>query len=157
MRVLVSILLFILVVLVSVVSARLRIDPAVYQQEHGTRKLHVIDKQFIVQTSKGADLNLLRSAILGRSVNANIKHEYSHAFHGFAVSGVTKAVIQALSDDNPGSIVMIEEDYEVVADTVWGIDRVDQRSLPLDNIYQNPNNLNGTGVDIYIIDVSVVL
>lgn len=42
----------------------------------------------------------------------------------------------------------------------WSLDRVDQRTLPLDTIYQyNTNNIgndeNGTGVDIYSIDSGV--
>jgi hypothetical protein len=161
--------LFASTLFISAVSARLRTDPAAVQEQQQqqpqskeNRTLHVIDKQFIVQTAKtagggGAATNIhsanMQAAILSLDANAVIKHEYRHAFTGFAVSGVTEAILQALADDNPGSILSIEPDYKITVDTVWGIDRVDQTSLPLDNVYQPPNNLTGAGVDIYIIDV----
>lgn len=37
----------------------------------------------------------------------------------------------------------------------WGLDRIDQRQLPLDNIYSP--TYDGTGVDIYIIDTGITL
>ena len=36
----------------------------------------------------------------------------------------------------------------------WGIDRIDQRNLPLDNSY-DPGAANGTGVTVYVIDTGV--
>jgi hypothetical protein len=113
---------------ISAVSARLQTDSdAVYRQQQQqqqqedswvNRTLNAIDKQFIVQTSKaiGGNVNVnanLQAAILSLDANAVIKHEYTgHAFQGFAVTGVTEAILQALADDNPGSIVSIEPDYK---------------------------------------------
>ncbi|XP_070535245.1 aqualysin-1-like [Ptychodera flava] len=49
----------------------------------------------------------------------------------------------------------VEEDslYSVSAVASWGLDRIDQRDLPLDNNY-NPTG-DGTGVNIYIVDTGV--
>ena len=47
----------------------------------------------------------------------------------------------------------IEEDKTVTmtSQTIpWHLDRIDQRSLPLDKKYTSPNN--GSGVDIYVFD-----
>ena len=38
----------------------------------------------------------------------------------------------------------------------WGLDRVDQRALPLDGVYRYPDH-GGAGVDIYIVDTGIEL
>ena len=47
----------------------------------------------------------------------------------------------------------IEEDQTVTMTSltsVWHLDRIDQRDLPLDREYTSPND--GSGVDIYVFD-----
>ena len=47
----------------------------------------------------------------------------------------------------------IEEDQEITlasSTSLWHLDRIDQRDLPLDGEYTRPNN--GSGVDIYVFD-----
>ena len=56
---------------------------------------------------------------------------------------------------NPEAILSAEEDIEVQASVTWGLDRIVERDLPLDNAYNPPSNLDGTGVDIYIFDTGV--
>ncbi|MEL6543348.1 MAG: S8 family serine peptidase, partial [Myxococcota bacterium] len=56
-------------------------------------------------------------------------------------------------------VAWVEEDAYVYAndiqtDATWGLDRVDQRDLPLDDIYDYP--ADGTGVNAYIIDTGVL-
>ena len=36
----------------------------------------------------------------------------------------------------------------------WGINRLDQRSLPLDNVYSSP--FDGSGVDVYVLDTGIL-
>ena len=50
----------------------------------------------------------------------------------------------------------IEEDQEIgiaSSTTQWHLDRIDQKSLPLDSKYSAPND--GAGVDIYIFDTGM--
>eukprot|EP00057_Strongylocentrotus_purpuratus_P003055 XP_003725829.1 PREDICTED: subtilisin-like protease 6 [Strongylocentrotus purpuratus] len=51
-------------------------------------------------------------------------------------------------------IVTVEEDGVVRTQAVtWGLDRIDQRSLPLDNNY-NPSN-DGSNVNVYVVDTGI--
>ncbi|XP_033638211.1 aqualysin-1-like [Asterias rubens] len=37
----------------------------------------------------------------------------------------------------------------------WGLDRVDQRNLPLDNTFKYPDDFQGNGVNVYVMDSGV--
>ncbi|GAA0221740.1 hypothetical protein GCM10010492_19820 [Saccharothrix mutabilis subsp. mutabilis] len=85
-------------------------------------------------------------------------HVYDSAFTGFAAK-LTPGQLRKLSRDP--SVKLIEQDM-VVTDALdatqtnppsWGIDRIDQRNLPLSNSYTW--NVNGSGVHAYIIDTGI--
>jgi subtilisin family serine protease len=80
---------------------------------------------------------------------------YEHALRGFAVALPGQAA-EALSR-NP-NVAYVEPDSVVTAfasqaNPTWGLDRIDQRSLPLDRSYQY--DLTGYGVTAYIIDTGI--
>lgn len=84
-----------------------------------------------------------------------LKHVYQHALNGFAVE-MTPEEAEALSQDY--RVLFVEEDGVVTADATqsnppWGLDRIDQRNLPLNAIYTF--NWTGTGVRAYIIDTGI--
>src|SRR5687768_4521273 len=65
-----------------------------------------------------------------------LKHIYKAALKGFAVSSLSDAEVAALAQDP--RVARIEADQVMTASTIqtpatWGLDRVDQRALPLDN------------------------
>ncbi len=88
-----------------------------------------------------------------------IRHKYGEALKGFATE-MSEAEAQKLSEDP--RVEFVEEDGVVrgdaanVQDTTaatWGLDRIDQRILPLDNTYSY--NGSGFGVNAYVIDSGI--
>jgi hypothetical protein len=82
---------------------------------------------------------------------------YEHALQGFLVKMPEARVRNLLSDPR---VKYVQENgrLQVVATqtgATWGIDRVDQASLPLNQTYNY--NADGTGVHAYIIDTGVRL
>ena len=86
---------------------------------------------------------------------AEVTHVYAHAINGFSARmSDTQAV--ALSEDP--RVAFVEEDsmmYATVTQTnpPWGLDRIDQRDLPLNQAYSYTTT--GSGVNAYIIDTGI--
>ena len=95
---------------------------------------------------------------ISQKLNVKSKYRYKHAIKGFA-GALPLAVVDALRNDP--RVAYIEQDQEMhfVATQTnppsWGLDRIDQRSLPLDASYTY--NQTGAGVDAYIIDCGILL
>ncbi len=95
---------------------------------------------------------------ISKKLNIKAKFRYKHAIKGFA-GLLPLEVVEALRNDP--RVAYIEQDQEMhfVATQAnppsWGLDRIDQRSLPLDASYTY--NQTGAGVDAYIIDCGILL
>ena len=92
------------------------------------------------------------AAQLAREHGGRVGFTYQHALRGFSVE-LSEAQAVALSR-NP-QVEFVEEDALVEGAAVqnsptWGLDRIDQRSLPLDASYSYANS--GTGANVYIVD-----
>jgi subtilisin family serine protease len=86
---------------------------------------------------------------------ARITNVYSHALKGYSAT-LPQALVAVLADD--ARVASIERDGIMRADTTqtgatWGIDRIDQRNLPLNGTYGYTNT--GAGVKVYIIDTGL--
>lgn len=84
-----------------------------------------------------------------------LKHVYQHALNGFAIE-MSEAEAETLSQDF--RVKFVEEDGVVTADTTqsnppWGLNRIDQRNLPLNTTYNY--NWTGAGVRAYVIDTGI--
>lgn len=92
---------------------------------------------------------------LATTHKGKLKHVYQNALNGFAVE-MTEADAEALSQDF--RVAYVEEDQVMTLDATqsnppWGLDRIDQRSRPLNAIYTF--NWTGAGVRAYVIDTGI--
>lgn len=111
-------------------------------------------KDYIIVFSDRGNPAAERAAIAG--LGGRIFFTYENVFNGVAVS-LPEAAMNGLKN-RPG-IELIESDGEVTTQgtqsgATWGLDRVDQRSLPLSGTYTD--NVSGSGVDAYIIDTGIL-
>jgi subtilisin family serine protease len=98
-----------------------------------------------------------RPADLASQHGAKVGHVYSHALRGFSARMSEQAARQLAA--NP-AVDFVEQDATVSLDSVqspvpsWGLDRTDQRDLPLTSSYSYPDS-GGGGVTAYIIDTGI--
>lgn len=110
-----------------------------------------IPGEYIVVFKKGVgnrSINAAARAVERRG--GTVHHTYATALQGFAAH-VPEQALNGLRN-NP-NVAYIEADQTVTADVTWGLDRIDQRQLPLDNSYSP--GANGSGVNAYIIDTGI--
>jgi subtilisin family serine protease len=96
------------------------------------------------------------AADLAAKHGATVDYTYRHALKGFAGSLSEKAARQLAAA--PGVAYVQQNGTVSLADTQpnppsWGLDRIDQRNLPLDSSYTYPNT--APNVTAYIIDTGI--
>ncbi len=94
-------------------------------------------------------------AAVAREHGVRPDYVYTHALTGFA-GAISDAARQGLLRDN--RVVRVEQDgIATIVSTqngaTWGLDRVDQRALPLSTTYSYTST--GSGVTAYIIDTGI--
>lgn len=113
--------------------------------------------QYVVVLDDNISKQILDSTVqeMARASGGKINFTYKNALKGFAVSLAEKQA-ELLSKD-PRVKYVIEDAEATVADAQFNapasIDRIDQRSLPLDATYIF--NGTGSGVHVYIIDSGI--
>ena len=85
----------------------------------------------------------------------SVTHVYSHALKGYSLTLPSAAAARIAADPR---VTSVEPDGVMTGDTTqtgatWGIDRIDQRSLPLSGTYTY--TATGSGVTAYIIDTGI--
>ncbi len=96
------------------------------------------------------------SISMATQARGTVKQTYSSSINGFVIqSRASKRVAQLLNDPR---VAHIEADQVVSIgatqnNATWGLDRIDQTSLPLNNTYNY--DFDGTGVNAYVIDTGV--
>ncbi len=120
----------------------------------GAANPNAIPGAYIVVLKHGASA---RPADLAAGHGAKVSHTYSHALRGFAGTMSEQAARQLAA--NP-AVAFVEQDATVTLDATqapvpsWGLDRTDQRDLPLNNSYSYPDS-GGLNVTAYIIDTGI--
>ena len=128
----------------------------IHSVEHPTFGQYLVTLRYVDATQVPAV-----AARLAHAHGGTVFQVYSHALTGFAVR-MDAAHAMALSHDP--LVAMVEEDGEMhVTATVtqshatWGLDRIDQRDLPLNGTYTYSDHHDGAGVTAYILDTGIFI
>jgi subtilisin family serine protease len=123
----------------------------VTQQQGGRAGEPIADRYIVVFKDDVRDVPGLAKQLTAAH-GGSVRRTYQHAIKGFSVT-LNENAARALRN-NP-NVAYVEQDQRVKAAQVgsWGLDRVDQRDLPLNGVYSF--TANGSGVTAYIIDTGI--
>lgn len=88
---------------------------------------------------------------------AHISHTYSTALNGYAVQAGSAQAKKLAGDSRVATVVQdstVSLDHTQKDPPSWGLDRIDQKDLPLDKSYTWPES-SGQGVTTYVIDTGI--
>ena len=131
-----------------------------------TDRAEAVPGEYIVVLERGADATTVAAATgAARSNGGVVQAEFSHALLGYAAKLSPAALAAVRAADGvqfveanlqfdfrdlaaPGPVA--DPDGHIQPDATWGLDRSDQRALPLDTTYRYRST--GGGVRAYVID-----
>jgi PKD repeat protein len=141
-----TILKFSLLIILSFFTASLLAQPNLGLRSQKEKRVK-IPNEYIVTLKAGEDPNAVAA-----THGMKIKHVFKHAFNGF--HGTLNDNQRARLEADP-RVLRVEQDAVVTTDAVdWGQDRLDQRQLPLNGVYNH--TYNGAGVTAYVIDCGIL-
>ena len=120
----------------------------------GAGAANAIKNSYVVVLKDGVSAQ--SSDDVAKRHNARIKLKYRSALKGFAAT-MSEADARRTAADP--AVAYVEQDGRAtIQDTQpnppsWGLDRIDQRNLPLDNSYTYPNK--ASGLTVYVLDTGI--
>ena len=110
----------------------------------------------VVLSDDSSDDSGVRSAAVAERFGSAVEHTYTAALDGFALS-LSDTEARALAREPGVAAVVRDTPVHALGEQVnppsWGLDRIDQRNLPLDGVYRYPNEAGS--VHAYVIDTGV--
>ena len=128
---------------------------------HTTHAASPAQVTYLIKFNTPVTDHLLNSINFNQQFQGKIKFIYQHAFQGVAVQipqNVEQEFVRILKL-NP-SVNLIEKDQvfksnaTTQTNATWGLDRSDQRNLPLNSTYNVDGNAQG--VPVYVVDTGVL-
>ncbi|MFJ6233927.1 S8 family peptidase [Streptomyces griseus] len=117
----------------------------------------ISDSYIVTLKDSAAKSDSAQGKDLAKKYGASIERTYRSALNGYAVEA-TAAEAKKFAADPAVASVSQNRTFTVSATQTnppsWGLDRIDQRSLPLDQRYTYPDKA-GEGVTAYVIDTGV--
>ncbi|MFD0970915.1 S8 family serine peptidase [Plantactinospora endophytica] len=118
----------------------------------------VADSYLVVLRDKavGAHAVPRQAGVLAARAGGTVARTYRHALRGFEFTGTADAARRLGTDP---SVAYVEQNHRVrltgtqTPTPSWGLDRIDQRPLALDNSYTYPST--GSGVRVYVVDTGI--
>lgn len=121
-------------------------------------KCEAIDGDYIVSFSKESNSKAEMKNAPGKAIKS--KFEFENVLNGFAASLSAEQVCAFHKRPNIESIELDSIattqgaiNQSIAGSGIWGLDRIDERSLAMDSVYASSSD--GTGSTIYIVDTGV--
>ncbi|WP_369273491.1 S8 family peptidase [Streptomyces sp. R11] len=126
-------------------------------QIHGAGDPGSVTGSYLVTLKGGTKAPSAAGKSLAEKYGAKISHTYGTVLNGYAVQADERQARRLAADSRVASVV---QDTRVTLDHTrknppsWGLDRIDQRNLPLDRSYTWPESAGGK-VTVYVIDTGI--
>jgi subtilisin family serine protease len=117
----------------------------------------VANSYIVTLDPQAAKSSSAQGKALARTYGAEIERTYTKALNGYAIEASPAEAKRFAADPAVASVVQNRTFHINATQTnppSWGLDRIDQKALPLDSKYTYPDSA-GQGVTAYIVDTGV--